>query len=406
MDQIALMEKMQNSLDAGIAKGIFPGGVACLMQGGNTTVTAARGRIGTADGEPLAAAGTLYDMASLTKVMVTLPLVLLSVQSGKLSLSESVIDYLPELGEGPDKSFKEKIKVIHLLTHSSGLPAWRPYFLRASSREEYMRFIAAELLIGQPGEQVVYSDLGFMLLGFLLERVWEEELPSLAKRLLFLPSGMHQTGYAPLQELACQERCIAPTEEGNRFEYDMARQYVIQLEVAGDPRAAVWKEALESFAWRQEVIRGDVHDCNAYYGLQGASGHAGLFSTLEDTARYMAIWTTADAPVRIDPLLRAFSTRSLTDPHAPRRAAGWEASATGGNLKQAAHGCTGGDAISELAFGHTGFTGTSIWSDPMRGATLITLTNRVHPVVSTEMNRWRRGHHNQLFSAIPPVGTF
>mgnify|MGYP001177952167 CR=1 FL=1 len=403
MDRIALMEKMRNSLDAGIKQGIFPGGAVCLLREGEEAITLARGKTGTASAEPLAAADTLYDMASLTKVMVTLPLVLLSVQDGRLSLSDPVVDYLPELGEGTDKSTKEKIKVIHLLTHSSGLAAWRPYFLRGSGQAEYVRLIADEPMLGQPGEAVVYSDLGFMLLGFLLERVWQEELPSLAKRLVFDPSGMHHTGYLPLQQPAWKECTIAPTEEGNRYEQNMALQYIVQLEATGDPRAAEWKDMLDNFGWRQGVIRGTVHDCNAYYGLQGVSGHAGLFSTLDDAARYMAIWTTADAPVRIDPILRAFSTRAQTDLLAPRRAVGWEASAPGGGLKQAAYGCTGGDLLSDCAFGHSGFTGTSIWSDPMRRATLITLTNRVHPVVSTQMNRWRRAHHNQLFSAIPPM---
>lgn len=403
MEQTALIEKMKNSLDDGIAQGIFPGGAVCLLQNGQPALSVARGKTGTAADEPSVTANTVYDMASLTKVMVTLPLILLSVQHGKLSLTDPVAHHLPELREGADKLGKEKIKVIHLLTHSAGLPAWRPYFLRGSGQREYLRLIAEETMLGQPGEQVVYSDVGFMLLGFLLERIWQEELPSLARRLLFQPSGMHHTGYLPLQQPAWKECVIAPTEEGNPYERDMVEHYILQREAVEDPRVAEWKEALESFSWREGIIRGSVHDCNAHHGLGGVSGHAGLFSTLNDVARYMAIWTTADAPVRIDPLLRSFSTRALTDPHAPRRAAGWEAAAAGGGLKQIAHGCTGGDLLSDRAFGHTGFTGTSIWSDPVRGATLITLTNRVHPVVNTQMNTWRRAHHNRLFSAIPPV---
>ena len=401
MDPGELLENMKRSLDGGIAAGIFPGGAVCLLQEGKPALKVVSGRTGTAAGEPLVSADTLYDVASLTKVMVTLPLVLFSVQEGRLSLTDSIVQWLPELAEERDKHEKERIRVIHLLTHTSGLPAWRPYFLRGSGHAEYLRMIAGEPLLGRPGEQVVYRDLGFMLLGFLLERIWQEELAALAWRKLFRPCGMFHTGYLPRQQTAWRDCVIAPTEVGNGHEREMVQQYLLQLEVMGDPRAAEWREALESFSWREGVIRGEVHDCNAYHGLGGVSGHAGLFSTLNDVERYMAIWTSDDAPVQIDPVLRSLATRPLTDPHAPRRTAGWEASTAGGGLNQVAHGCTGGDLLTEQAYGHTGFTGTSIWSDPGRGAVLITLTNRVHPAVNPEMNRWRRAHHNRLFAAIP-----
>ena len=202
MDPGVMLEKMKRSLDDGIAAGIFPGGAACLLQNGKPALTLASGKIGTAVDEPPVSADTLYDMASLTKVMVTLPLVLLSVQEGRLSLTDPVVHCLPELAEGADRDGKERIKVIHLLTHTAGLPAWRPYFLRGSGRAEYLRLIAEEPLLGRPGEQVVYSDLGFMLLGFLLERIWQEELAALAWRKLFRPCGMFHTGYLPRQQTA------------------------------------------------------------------------------------------------------------------------------------------------------------------------------------------------------------
>lgn len=405
MDKNAITLQIEKSLDRGIDQKIFPGGAVLLQRKGMSDITVYRGRTGYAtDDEPITS-DTLYDLASLTKVVVTLPLILLSVQHGKLSLTDSVVTHLPEFGEGPGKSEKEQIKIIHLLTHSSGLPAWRPFFIKGHGKREYLHYIADESLIYKPGENVVYSDLGFMLLGFVLEEIWGEELDALAKRLIFRPSGMTRTTYLPLEQASLKECVIAPAEEGSPFEWNMAKQFLMQLDAVQDPRAEEWRAALDAFSWRKGVIRGHVHDCNAYHGMGGVSGHAGLFSSLEDLSHYMRIWTSADAPVRMDPILRAFAIRAQTGQSVPRRAVGWEASAPGGELAQIAHGCTGGDLLSEQAFGHSGFTGTSIWSDPVRGATLITLTNRVHPVVNTNMNAWRRSHHNVVFGTIQPVGT-
>jgi CubicO group peptidase (beta-lactamase class C family) len=399
MDEQEILNRMENSLARGIEQGIFPGAVASLMRKGGPVVTAIQGNAGTGSYAVPVNEYTQYDMASLTKVMVTLPLVLLSVQQGKLSLTDDVALYLPELGEGADREGKLAIKVVHLLTHTSGLPAWRPFFLMGKGKKEYLRLIAGERMIGTPGKQVVYSDPGFMLLGFLLERIWDEDLDALAKRMIFQPSGMIHTCYLLQKEPYLQVGAIAPTENGNLFEQNMAQQYLSELEPADHPKVT----GQASFEWRQGIICGTVHDCNAHYGLDGVSGHAGLFSTLTDVERYMEIWTSDEAPVRIDPLLRAMSTRSLTNPHLQRRGLGWIVSAAGGALDQIAAGCSGGDLLSDRAFGHTGFTGTSIWSDPVRGATLITLTNRVHPTASPHIGSWRIAHHNHIFSGIKPV---
>ncbi len=402
MNGIELMRRMDQSLQEGIRKGIFPGAVASVMTKGAQTCTAFKGWTGTAEGAAVDEK-TLYDLASLTKVMVTLPLVLLSIQSGKLSLTDSLVTFLPELEEGEDSERKAQIKIAHLLTHTSGLPAWRPFFLIAQGKKEYIRLIAQESLVGNPGNQVVYSDLGFMVLGFLLERIWDEELDALAKRLLFQPSGMDSTCYLPLEQIALPISGIAQTENGNAFEQNMAENYLAGGEPADHPRLDEWRERLAGYQWRQGMIRGTVHDCNAHYGLGGVSGHAGLFSTIRDVERYMQIWTSEDAPVRIDRVLKALSTRSLTDPSIHRRGLGWIASSTGGSLEQLAAGCTGGDLVSESAYGHTGFTGTSIWSDPVKDVTVITLTNRVHPVASPLIGPWRTAHHNTIFNGIQPV---
>ncbi|USG64326.1 beta-lactamase family protein [Brevibacillus ruminantium] len=405
-----LKKSLKESLEAGISQGVFPGGISMLIQDGKSAVTVAAGTLSAAEDTGLALElqervdeTTIYDMASLTKVMVTLPLLLLSVQEGRLSLTDSISQHLPELETGTDLAVKRKITLLHLLTHTAGLPAWRPYFLHDSGCEAYIRRIAQEAMIGIPGKQVVYSDLGFILLGFILERVWDEPLDELARRLIFQPSGMSSTCYLPLVHPELEKKRIAPMEKGDGFELNLAMQQVVSEEALGLPTAQALSERIASFHWRTGIIHGIVHDCNAYHGLAGISGHAGLFSTCPDTERYMRIWTSAEAPVRIDPLLQRLACRCQTGGLAPMRALGWEAAATGGNLEQLSVGCTGGDCLSEHAFGHTGFTGTSIWRDPFRRATLITLTNRVHPTVSRMMGTWRRSHHNRLFSLITPV---
>lgn len=404
MNESERKARLEKSVEDGIRSGIFPGAAVSVMRAGSQTLTTVKGRIGQEAGAAAVDEQTLYDLASLTKVMVTLPLVLLSIQVGKLSLADALVTHVPELAAGKDSERKGQIRVAHLLTHTAGLPAWRPYFVIGTGREEYIRLMAEESLIATCGREVVYSDLGFMLLGFVLERIWDEPLDALAARLIFQPSGMASTCYLPLRQKSLPISGIAQTENGNEYERNMAQNYLADLAPFDHPQVAQWREKLADYPWRQGVICGTVHDCNAHYGLEGVSGHAGLFSTVRDVERYMAIWTTADAPVRIDPLLRALSTRSHTDFSAQRRGLGWIASATGGSLEQLAAGCTGGDLASERAFGHTGFTGTSIWSDPVRGMTIITLTNRVHPVPSPLIGAWRIAHHNQLWNGVSKEG--
>jgi CubicO group peptidase (beta-lactamase class C family) len=401
MEKERIVERLRENLENGIRQGIFPGGVTSLTVGSEPPMIVASGAVEAGEQAQPASERIVYDMASLTKVMVTLPLVLISVQKGKLSLTDPLITYVPELEAGQDTVRKRKITLLHLLTHTSGLPAWRPYFILGQGREAYLRLLADEKLMGVPGEQAVYSDLGFMLLGFVLERIWDEELSRLAQRLIFQPSGMTMTTYKPLAAgIAAQ--LIAPTEDGNGYELEMVRQQIVQASSTGHPSAAIWQECLDRFVWRKGIIRGTVHDGNCCYGLGGVSGHAGLFSTIGDVERYMLIWTSKEAEVRLDPVLRAHATRCYTGPFAPKRAMGWEASATVGTLEQTAAGCSGGDLLSAAAYGHTGFTGTSVWHDPLRSATLITLTNRVHPTVSNRMGEWRKSHHNSVFSLVTP----
>jgi CubicO group peptidase (beta-lactamase class C family) len=402
MKSTHLKNRLELNLDKGIEEGVFPGGVSSLCIEDEQPIIAYRGKTNYENRGVLVDKNTIYDLASLTKVVATLPVILLSVQSGRVSLFDPVKRFIPEFGLGADRAEKERITIFHLLTHTSGLPAWRPYFIRVHGRERYIDAISQEALIGRPGEQVVYSDLGFMLLGFILERIWDETLDRITNQMIFRPLSMNQTTYCPLEERGSLTGPIAPTEDGNGLEFKMANDYILQLENRLLPVDSFKLSPLhlDSLKWRKGIIVGTVHDSNTYYGLNGVSGHAGLFSSVQDLQQYMLIWSDSKGKDFFDPVLRNFSVKCHTGSLSSSRAIGWEASSTGGTAEHIVKGCSGGDLVSESAFGHTGFTGTSIWHDPIRQATLITLTNRVHPTVNEGIAQWRKFHHNITLSAV------
>jgi CubicO group peptidase (beta-lactamase class C family) len=253
------------------------------------------------------------------------------VDAGKVDLNAPVQRYLPDF-TGPHK---DRVTVRHLLTHSSGLPAWRPLYKEATSAKDAMALVYATPLDTFPGVRMVYSDLGAILLGEIVRSVTGDSIDAYVAKNVFAPLGMSDTQYRP--PLAVRAR-IAPTEI--------------------DP-------------WRQRQLRGEVHDENAF-ALGGVSAHAGLFSTANDLVRlaraYLNGGTLEGRRVFSDSAIRLFTR--IQDPALSNRALGWE-TPTGGN--------SAGHALSPHAFGHTGFTGTSIWIDPDNNLFIILLTNRVNP---------------------------
>lgn len=284
---------------------------------------------------------TVWDLASLTKVIGTTSAVLQLVAEGRVQLDAPASRYLPRWKSAATDS----ITVRHLLTHSAGLPAWRPLYKEAWSAEEAMQQVYATLPDTSPGVRYVYSDLGFILLGEIVREVSGLPLDSYVLSRVFLPMGMRETRFLPS---ALWRSRTAPTEI--------------------DP-------------WRQRQLRGEVHDENSFQ-LGAVSGHAGLFSTARDLTRFAQTllrdgWTLprrgndalADSTQVLDSnTLRAFSQRqSIAGSH---RALGWE-TPTGTN--------SAGSRLTAAAFGHTGFTGTSIWIDPAQDLFVLLLTNRVNP---------------------------
>jgi len=312
----------------GVDAGGFPGASVVVGRRGYAVFKKGYGRLGwTGDSPRVTPDRTIYDLASLSKVIGTTTAVMVLYDDGKLKLDEPVRTYLPEFSGG----LKDQVTVRQLLTHRSGLPAGRELWRDARTPEEARAIVLRTPLGCRPGACYEYSDLGADVLGWLVEAVAREPLDRFLAERVFEPLGMTDTEYRPADSLRYR---IAPTE-------------------VSPPRGY--------------PLRGEVHDENAY-ALGGVAGHAGLFSTAADLsifAQMMLNGGTYDG-VRIisDSTVDLFTRRA-----AGTRALGWDT---------AEGGVGSGEIMSDRAYGHTGYTGTSIWIDPDRQLFVILLTNRVH----------------------------
>src|SRR4029078_13088957 len=289
---------------------------------------------------------TIYDLASLTKPLVTSLLCARRIELGELTLDSSVSHYVPEF----ERTDKQMITVRELLTHTSGLPAWKPLYLLAENEPERAAGSIASLdLEYKPGTRVVYSDLGFITLGILLERITGHSLMDLAQREIIGPLNLQHTFFNP--EVAMQTG-IAACESGNNYERDMCEQ----------TGAGIYSNA------RKRMIWGEVHDGNAYF-LGGGAGHAGLFSNVKDffclALQFLPGHTTLLKP----DTCTAFRT-NMTKGLEESRSLGWQLASTKDS--------TAGQDLPGASFGHNGFTGTSCWIDAVNDRVFVLLTNRTH----------------------------
>jgi CubicO group peptidase (beta-lactamase class C family) len=330
----------------------YPGAVVAVGRHGRLALLAAAGHFGTDDPRPVDPQ-TMYDLASLTKVIGLTTACMILVNEGKLDLDAPVQAYVPEF-RGPGK---DRVTIRHLLTHSAGMHWWRPLYREATDRNSAITLVDTTPLDTVPGARFVYSDLGAILLMQVVERITGERIDHYLARRVFEPLGMTATGYLPPR--SWRDR-IAPTEIDTAF--------------------------------RHRLIRGEVHDENAGR-MGGVSGHAGLFSTAPDLARFAA-WllstygreqgarsstlTASSGPPAACSVL-CFSSDIVTRfthrqgiPPGSTRALGWDTPSDSGYS-------SAGTKLSRTSFGHTGFTGTSIWMDPERDVFVILLTNRVNP---------------------------
>ena len=348
---IRLTDSTRAVLTRALAEGAFPGAIAVIGNKAGILASYGVGRLDAADATRPGIT-TIYDLASLTKIIATTSLMLQLVDQGRVALDTPAVRYLPDW-HGTRAS---EITVRQLLTHSSGLAAWRAFYKEATDKADARAQLMLVSPDVQPGTRYLYSDMNFMLLGMIAERLTGMPLDSAFQVLVAHPLKLADTRYRPDSSLRAR---IAPTE------YD---------------------------PWRQRVLRGEVHDENASR-FEGVSGHAGLFSTAADLARVARMWMnggTLDGVRFASSQTVARFTRAQ-DTLISTRALGWE-TPNGSN--------SAGHKFSAGAFGHTGFTGTSIWIDPARDVFVILLTNRVNP---TRENRKIGGVRVALADAIAGV---
>lgn len=322
------LASVDHVMERGVAAGGFPG--AAVVIGRRDAIVLARG-YGRLDWSPNSApvspSRTLYDLASLTKVVATTAAVMVLYDEHRIALDAPVQRYLPQFAG----AMKSRVTIRELLEHRSGLPAGRNLARRARSPAEARRMVLATALEREPGGAELYSDVGMDVLGFVVEAIAREPLDRFTRRRIFAPLAMSSTGYRPAASLRA---LAAPTEEHSA---------------------------------RGHVLKGEVHDGDAW-ALGGVAGHAGLFSTATDLARFAQMMLDGgklgQTRIVADSTVALFTRRS-----SGWRALGWESCAGGASC---------GQRMSERAYGHTGFTGTSMWIDPDRGLYVIVLANWMH----------------------------
>jgi len=340
--QAGAAPEIDRAVEEGISGGAYPGAVVVVGTGDRVLYAKGYGHFTwSADSRVPDPDSTLWDLASLTKVVATTPAAMLLVQDGRLDLDRAVQEYLPEFqGEG-----KERVTVRQLLEHRSGLRAFLPLNEDASTAEEARQLVLEEPLRWRPGDRVVYSDLNAMLLGWVVEVVAGDSLDRFVARRLYARAAMGETMYRPPRALYAR---IAPVG-----------------------------------LWRGHVIAGQLHDQNAVR-LGGVSGHAGLYSTGDDLARYAQLYLEAGQGADGDQVLQPATVRHFTRRGPGNRALGWE-------MRDSTSTDNTGVLLSDAAYGHGGYTGSSIWIDPQRDLFVILLTNRVYsPRTRSSITRLKR----------------
>lgn len=341
-------ESIRRLFQDGIRQRLFPGGVCWLGSRRRVYFYESFGRLEYSLQAAPTANDTIYDLASLTKPLVTAMMTMKLITEGEMRLDDRVEFFLPDFTgyAGPS------ITVKNLLTHTSGLASWAPlYLLPVSQRISY--------LINQltRHRRVCYSCLGYVVLGMMIEKITSESLARQTRR-LFAGIASADTGYNPTVNLGR----YAPTEQGDGYERKKALH---------DLR---FRRLARSWRWRRYLLRGEVHDGNAFYGGCGISGNAGLFSTVDDLVRICRAYLAGS-------IIPAGSVRQMTIDQtggADPRGLGWKI-----NMYPPVLSCR--------TFGHTGFTGTMLCYDPVLDLLIILLTNAVHPYPDpVRMPRFRK----------------
>ena len=348
-------------LREGLQEGVFPGAVLFVRHKGQIRIHQAIGQISSLPDSPTVQTNTIYDLASLTKPLVTVSSLLLLVQEERLDLSQTLDTFLEETKNSP----LGQISIQDLLSHQSGLPAWRPFYqafspvLPAESEFRQPRMQAVlERILKEPINRAssstsVYSDLGYMLMGFVVERMTGQSLADFSRHKLFHPLQADELVFGIQKVEGRASDQIAPTEEDS---------------------------------WRGRLLQGEVHDENAA-ALGGVAGHAGLFGTAQAVGQVTKAWMDGcqgKPSIFSQKLVRQFVKAQPETSWG----LGWDTPS---------QPSSSGQWFSAESFGHLGFTGTSIWIDPIRELEVIFLSNRVHP---TRDNQAIKAFRPQLHDVI------
>jgi beta-glucosidase-like glycosyl hydrolase/CubicO group peptidase (beta-lactamase class C family) len=350
------LKKLDAIVADAIADSAFPGAVLLVARNGIIAYEKAFGRFTYDGASPEITTESIFDMASVTKVISTTSAMMKLTEEGKLSLNDPVVKYLPAFG----RNGKEKITIYNLLVHNSGLQGWRKFYEFCGTPQCVVDSIFAAPLVYRTGDSTIYSDLGLITAGKIIEKVTNTTLDRYVDSVFFRPLGMRNTMFNPPQQLWNR---VVPTE-------------------------------IDSFWKKTNVeVHGRVHDENAAT-LGGVAGHAGLFSTASDLVRILQMELnggTYGGKLYLKPeTIKQFTTQQSEK---YSRAIGWDTRATGRSFS--------GQYSSRLTFLHTGFTGTSVAVDPTKNIIVILLTNRVYPTrASSKLFRVRPAVHDAVYESI------
>ena len=359
-DQDRAFARAFRLLQQAIQEAVFPGASLAVVYRGELVVWRAFGRFTYAPDSPCVTPTTVFDLASVTKVVATTTMAMILYERGVLTLDQPVVEILPAFALGEDGSpardpRRREVSVRMLLAHSSGLADYAKFFLRAGTRSELIRLACAAPLSEPPMQRACYSDIGFIVLGELLARLAGEGLDRFCQREVFTPLRMNTARYCPPAEWKSE---IPPTVDDQEF--------------------------------RLRVVQGEVHDENAFV-MGGVSGHAGLFANAFDVALFAHAMLCGGSPVVSPATIRLFTTRQSAPP-GTSRALGWDTPSTPSQS---------GKYFSPASFGHLGYTGTSLWCDPERLSAVVLLTNRTWSDHRTpEIKRLRPLVHDAVLESL------
>ena len=371
---------IQAALDRAVARGVFPGAVLAVRRGGEPAFRFLAGRLSTSPPGPPVRAATTYDLASLTKPLATATCIALLIQEGRCRLDDRVADCLPECGSHPIGAATLR----HLLTHSSGLPGWRGFYEQLSpdgtipscpeerhrAKQLMLELVRVEAPVYERGARSLYSDLGFMLLGLIVERCSQQTLGTFFRDRVVYPLNGRWMGFVVAERLS-EFLDLVNKEDGG----------VAPTEV--DP-------------WRGRLLYGEVHDQNAA-ALGGEAGHAGLFGTADAVLAVTREWLQAyhGRGTLFDQAIAREFTRRQEQSLVSSWALGWDTPASPSSS---------GRYFSSRSFGHLGYTGTSVWIDPDRELEVVLLSNRVHPTSTNDgIREFRPVIHDLVYQEF--VGT-